>query len=237
MGFWEAKQKILVILAHPDDPEFFCGGTIAKWTTEGHQVSYCLLTKGDKGINENFHGNENIIELRIEEQFSAAKVIGVSDITFLDNEDGYLTPNLQLRKEVAGVIRRAKPDIVVTCDPTNYYLRDSYINHPDHRAAGQVVIDAVFPAAQNYLFFPELEKEQHLEPHHVKEVWISLPKEQNIAIDVTDTWSRKLEALTKHTSQIGDIDQFYLHMRSRHTEDSSDDAPRYEEVFRRIVFD
>ena len=94
----------------------------------------------------------------------------------MDNEDGYLTPNLELRKEVAGVIRKAKPDIVVTCDPTNYYLRDSYINHPDHRAAGQVVIDAVFPAAQNFLFFPEFEKEMHLEPHHVKEVWIITAK-------------------------------------------------------------
>ena len=236
MTFWDTNQKILVILAHPDDPEFFCGATIAKWTAEGHKVAYCLLTKGDKGVNDHFSEVKNIRELRIEEQFNAAKVIGVTDISFLDNEDGYLTPNLELRKEVAGVIRRAKPDIVVTCDPTNYYLRDSYINHPDHRAAGQVVIDAVFPAAQNILFFPELEKELHLEPHHVKEVWISLPKESNIAIDVTDTWSRKLEALTKHASQIGDIDQFYKRMRSRHTEDSSDEAPRYEEVYRRIVF-
>jgi LmbE family N-acetylglucosaminyl deacetylase len=214
MGFWDTKQKILVILAHPDDPEFFCGATIAKWTAEGHQVSYCLLTMGDKGVNDHFSQTENIKELRIEEQ----------------------TPNLELRKEVVGVIRKVKPDIVVTCDPTNYYLRDSYINHPDHRAAGQVVIDAVFPAAQNILFFPELEKELHLEPHHVKEVWISLPKEPNIAIDVTETWPRKLEALTKHASQIGDIDQFYIRMRSRHTEDSSDESPRYEEVYRRIVF-
>jgi LmbE family N-acetylglucosaminyl deacetylase len=236
MGFWETKQNILVILAHPDDPEFSCGGTIAKWTSEGHNVSYCLLTKGDKGVNDHFSKVENIKELRIEEQKNAAKVVGVSEIIFLDNEDGYLTPNMELRKVVTGVIRKVKPDIVVTCDPTNYYMRDSYINHPDHRAAGQVVIDAVFPAAQNFLFFPELETELHLAPHHVKEVWISSPKEQNIAIDVTDTWSRKLEALTKHTSQIGDIDQFYIRMRSRRTEDSSDESPRYEEVFRRIVF-
>jgi LmbE family N-acetylglucosaminyl deacetylase len=236
MGFWETKQKILVILAHPDDPEFSCGGTVAKWTSEGHNVSYCLLTKGDKGVNDHFSQVENIKELRIEEQQNAAKVIGVNDIIFLDNEDGYLTPNMELRKVVTGVIRKVKPDIVVTCDPTNYYMRDSYINHPDHRAAGQVVIDAVFPAAQNFLFFPELMTEMHLEPHHVKEVWITNPKEQNIAIDVTDTWPRKLEALTKHASQIGDVDQFYIRMRSRRTEDSSDEAPRYEEVFRRIVF-
>lgn len=236
MGFWHTKQKILVILAHPDDPEFFCGATIAKWTAEGHNVSYCLLTNGDKGVNEHFSQTENINKLRIEEQKNAAKVIGVTEIIFLDNEDGYLTPNLDLRKEVTGVIRKVKPDIVVTCDPTNYYLRDSYINHPDHRAAGQVVIDAVFPAAQNILFFPELENELHLAPHRVKEVWISLPKESNIAIDVTETWPRKLEALTKHASQIGNIDQFYIRMRSNHTEDSSDESPRYEEVYHRIVF-
>lgn len=236
MGFWGTKQKILVILAHPDDPEFFCGATIAKWTAEGHHVSYCLLTKGDKGVNEHFSQTKNINKLRIEEQKNAAKVIGVIEIIFLDNEDGYLTPNLDLRKEVTGIIRKVKPDIVVTCDPTNYYIRDSYINHPDHRAAGQVVIDAVFPAAQNILFFPELEKDLHLAPHRVKEVWISLPKESNIAIDVTETWPKKLEALTKHASQIGDIDQFYIRMRSKHTEDSSDESPRYEEVYRRIVF-
>jgi LmbE family N-acetylglucosaminyl deacetylase len=160
----------------------------------------------------------------------------VDEIVFLDNEDGYLSPNLDLRKEVAGIIRRIKPDIVVTCDPTNYYLRNSYINHPDHRAAGQVVIDAVFPAAQNALFFPELEKKMNLAPHHVKEVWISLPKEPNISIDITDSWDMKLEALTRHASQIGDVDQFYSRMRARHTDDSSDESPRYEEVFRRIIF-
>lgn len=236
MPFWESKQKILVVLAHPDDPEFFCGGTLSIWAKEGHEINYCLLTKGDKGINDQFKGAEDIRQLRIEEQKSASKVIGAKQITFLDNEDGYLTPNLELRKEVARVIRQERPDIVVTCDPTNYYIRDSYINHPDHRAAGQVVIDAVFPAAQNELFFPELVADEHLPPHHVKEVWISLPKEPNVFIDITDNWDNKINALLKHASQIGEIDKFLERMRSRRTEDSTDENPRYEELFRRVVF-
>lgn len=236
MAFWDSKQKILVALAHPDDPEFFCGGTLAIWSKEGHEIAYCLLTKGDKGINEKFRGSENIKQLRIDEQYQAAKTLGIRNITFLENEDGYLTPNLALRKEVTRVIRNEKPTIVVTCDPTNYYLRDSYINHPDHRAAGQVVIDAVFPAAQNELFFPELISDEGLNPHHVNEVWISLAKEPNVFIDVTNTWEIKVEALLNHRSQIGEKEKFLERMRSRRTDDSTDENPRYEESFRRIVF-
>ncbi len=236
MPYWETKQKILVILAHPDDPEFFCGGTLSIWAHEGHDIVYCLLTKGDKGINEDFKGVKDIKQLRIEEQQNAAEVIGAHQITFLDNEDGYLVPSLELRKEVARVIRKEKPDIVVTCDPTNYYMRDSYINHPDHRAAGQVAIDAVFPAAQNELFFPELMADENLAPHHVKEVWISLPKEPNVLVDITNTWDNKIQALLKHASQVGNKDKFLKRMRTRRTEDSTDENPRYEEMFRRIVF-
>jgi len=236
MPYWESKQKILVVLAHPDDPEFFCGGTLSIWAKEGHEIKYCLLTMGDKGINDHFKGAENIKQLRIDEQQKAAKVIGAEQIIFLDNEDGYLTPNLELRKEVARVIRQMQPDIVVTCDPTNYYIRDSYINHPDHRAAGQVVIDAVFPAAQNELFFPELVANEKLQPHHVKEVWISLPKEPNVFIDITGTWENKINALMNHASQIGDKEKFLERMRSRRTEDSTDENPRYEELFRRVFF-
>jgi LmbE family N-acetylglucosaminyl deacetylase len=236
MPFWEFRQKILVVLAHPDDPEFFCGGTLTKWANEGHEIAYCLLTKGDKGVNDHFKGAEDIRQLRIDEQYKAAAVIGAKKITFLDYEDGYLTPNLEIRRDVARIIRKETPDIVVTCDPTNYYLRDSYINHPDHRAAGQVVIDAVFPAAQNELFFPELIQEEDLNPHHVKEVWISLPKEPNIFIDITDTWDNKIKALLEHASQIGEKEKFLDRMRSRRTEDSSDQNPRFEEIFRRIVF-
>ncbi len=98
------------------------------------------------------------------------------------------------------------------------------------------MIEAVFPAAQNELFFPELIKEENLAPHHVKEVWISLPKEPNIFIDITDTWDNKIKALMEHASQIGEKEKFLKRMRARRTEDSSDENPRFEEIFRRIVF-
>jgi len=236
MQFWKEPKKILVILAHPDDPEFFCGATIAKWVRQGHQVLYCLLTKGDKGVNERFQTTEDIRLLRMEEQTQAAAVLGVTDITFLDNEDGYLIPSLELRKDVTRIIRQKKPQILVTCDPTNYYMGDHYINHPDHRAAGQIALDAVFPAAGNPLFFTDLMTQEKLYPHGVEEVWLSLPKEPNLTLDVSETWDIKVNALLKHSSQIGDEEEFRLRMKGRHTEESSNEAPRFEEEFMRIIF-
>lgn len=234
--FWKEKKKILVILAHPDDPEFFCGGTIIEWVEQGHVVMYCLLTKGDKGVNEQFQCDEDIREIRIREQRKAAAVLGVDDIEFMDNEDGYLVPSISMRKDVARVIRQKKPNIVVSCDPTNYYLNKHYINHPDHRAAGQIVIDAVFPAAQNPLFFSELIHDEKLPPHNVDEVWLSLPKEPNEIVDVTKNWEKKINALLEHRSQIGEEEAFRKRMMSRHTEDSKDEDPRFEEKFKRIVY-
>jgi len=236
MNFWQEKKKILVILAHPDDPEFFCGATIAEWHRQGNEVAYCLLTKGDKGVNEHFQNSEDIRTLREREQRAAAAVLGVEDITFMDNEDGYLVPSLKLRKDVTRVIRQKKPQILVTCDPTNFFMRDEYINHPDHRAAGQVAIEAVFPAANNPLFFTELITDEELYPHGVEEVWLSLPKEPNLVVDVTATWQLKIDALLKHASQIGIREAFIERMNSRRSADSSEENPRYEEQFKRIIF-
>ncbi len=236
MQFWEQKKKILVILAHPDDPEFFCGATIAEWCRQGHEVSYCLLTRGDKGVNEHFHSAEGIRTLREREQKEAAAALGVQDISFMDNEDGYLVPSLKLRKDVTRVIRQKKPQIMVTCDPTNFYMHDDYINHPDHRAAGQIAIEAVFPAADNPLFFTELITDEELYPHGVEEVWLSLPKEPNLTVDVTATWQQKIDALLKHRSQTGVEEAFVERMKNSRTGDSTPEQPRYEEQFKRIVF-
>lgn len=144
---WETKQKILVILAHPDDPEFFCGATLAKWAREGHSVQYLLLTCGDKGFNPTTAPDmtpEKLCGIRHREQAEAANVIGAEPPLFMDLPDGYLTPDLSLRRDVVREIRRHKPDILVTCDPQNLFATYG-INHPDHRACGQVVLDAVFP--------------------------------------------------------------------------------------------
>jgi len=235
MKFWNSHKKILIILAHPDDPEYFCGATIAKWTREGHNVDYCLFTKGEKGINDNYTVTKNIISIREKEQKFAADVLEVNSVQYLSYTDGMLVPNLEARKNIVRIIRALKPNIVVTCDPTNYYLNGNYLNHPDHRAAGQIVVDAVFPASQNELYFPELLSEQ-LNPHHVEEVWLSLPKEANITLDVTETWPIKVKALEEHISQIGDVIKFRAHMASKAAFEDKNNILRYEEKFYRIIF-
>ncbi len=234
---WQTPQNILVILAHPDDPEFFCGATLARWARAGHTITYHLLTCGDKGFNDTSPADmttEALCALRHEEQRAAARIIGAQAVHFLDRADGYLVPDLDLRREVVRIIRRFRPDVLVTCDPQNLFATYG-INHPDHRAAGQVVLDAVFPAAGNREYFPELLREGYL-PHMPREVWCSLTNQPNLVLDVTDTWPIKIEALLQHKSQIGDVEKFKARMRARHTEDSRDENPRYEERFRVVRY-
>jgi LmbE family N-acetylglucosaminyl deacetylase len=232
---WEEVQNILVVLAHPDDPDFFCGATLARWAGMGHQIRYCLLTRGDKGVRDTIVNPKDLAATREIEQKNAAKVYGVKDVAFLDFEDGYLVPDLHARKEVSRVIRQVRPDIIVTCDPT-YIFGESNINHPDHRAAGQIVVDAVFPAAGNPLYFPELLNDEGLQPHGVREVWMTVTGQANTTIDVTDWWAIKIEALHCHETQISDMSQLDERLRSRHTPDSTLENPRYEEKFRRLKF-
>jgi len=236
---WNSPQNILVILAHPDDPEFFCGATLARWARAGHHITYQLLTCGDKGFNDFTPADmtpEALCAIRHEEQIAAAKVIGVEAdaVHFGDCPDGYLIPDLNTRRDVVRVIRKFKPDILVTCDPQTLFAAYG-INHPDHRAAGQVVLDAVFPAAGSPVFFPELLKEGH-QPHMPKEVWCSLTMQPTVVLDITETWPIKMEALLHHKTQIGDIEKFKERMKSRRAEDSTDENPRYEEKFRVVKY-
>jgi LmbE family N-acetylglucosaminyl deacetylase len=234
---WDSPQHILVILAHPDDPEFFCGGTLARWVRAGHHITYQILTCGDKGFNDSTPADmttDALCAIRHEEQIAASKVIGAEAVHFMDCPDGYLVPDLNLRRDVVRLIRKFKPDILVTCDPQTLFAAYG-INHPDHRAAGQVVLDAVFPAAGSPVFFPELLKEGY-PPHMPREVWCSLTMQPNVILDVTETWPIKFTALLEHKTQIGDIEKFTERMRSRRTEDSSDENPRYEERFRVVKY-
>ncbi len=231
---WENSQKILVILAHPDDPEFFCGATLARWAAAGHNIHYCLITCGDKGAPEGDYHPDELCADRVEEQNAAAAVLGVKKVRFLNYPDGYVVADLALRKEITRAIRQEKPDILVTCDPLLLYsFGGTRINHPDHRAAGQVVLDAVFPAAGNRLFFPEL-LDEGLEPHTPREVWVSIPQESNVTLDVTEFWETKILALYEHKSQIGEPAKLAERMRARRTEDSTPEQPRYEERFRQL---
>lgn len=231
---WETSQKILVILAHPDDPEFFCGATLYRWASGGNEIHYCLLTCGDKGGSFDTNPPE-ICAARREEQEKAASVIGVKSVQFLDYEDGYLVPTMDLRKDIVRVLRKQRPDILVACDPTNLYPSAGYgLNHPDHRAAGQVVLDAVFPASGNAHYFPDL-LEEGLLPFTPREVWLSLPSEPTVVFDVTEYWEVKIKALLEHHSQVGDREAFLRRMKSRHTPDSTEERPRYEEGFRLLT--
>jgi LmbE family N-acetylglucosaminyl deacetylase len=232
---WDNPQKILIILAHPDDPEFFCGATLARWALLGHQIHYYLLTNGNKGGGSEVTP-EQLRSIRQEEQRNAAAVIGVHSVSYLDLEDGYLIPSLELRRKIVRILRIEKPDILVTCDPTLLYNWFGRINHPDHRAVGQVVLDAVFPASGNGHFFPELLKNEGLQPHTPREVWVSLASNPNVTLDVTATWQLKINALLEHRSQIGDPLTFEQRMSSRHTDNSSDENPKYEEKFRVLTF-
>jgi LmbE family N-acetylglucosaminyl deacetylase len=234
---WDSPQNILVILAHPDDPEFFCGGTLARWGQTGHLITYQLLTCGDKGFNASTTGDmtpDALCGIRHEEQQAAAKVIGVEAVHFMDCPDGYLVPDIDLRREVVRVIRKFKPDVLVTCDPQTLFTAFG-INHPDHRAAGQAVMDAVFPAAGNPVFFPELLVEGY-PPHMPREIWCSLTMQPNFVVDITETWPVKLEALLRHKSQIGEPEAFLERMKTRRTEDSTEETPRYEERFRVVKY-
>jgi LmbE family N-acetylglucosaminyl deacetylase len=228
-------ERVLVVLAHPDDPEFFCGGTLALWADQGRVIQYCLLTRGERGGDDVGTDPAARARLRETEQRAAARVLGVHQVEFLDQPDGYLTPDLGLREKVVRVIRRTRPDIIVTCDPTNFFPSDRYINHPDHRAAGQVVLDAVFPAAGAAMFFPELLTEEGLAPHKVRQVYVAMPQTANTLVDVTTTVVRKIAALREHRSQIPDQAGLEARIRERLLDpDGPPKAPRYVERFRLI---
>jgi len=235
---WPGKRNILVILAHPDDPEFFCGGTLARWARAGHHIEYYLLTCGDKGYNDTTSpehmSSDELCAIRHREQQEAALVIGVQAVHFLDRPDGYLVADLELRRDIVRVIRKLRPDILVTCDPQTLFA--SYgINHPDHRAAGQAVLDAVFPAAGNLSYFPELLAEG-FKPHMPQEVWCSLTNQPTVVLDITATWPTKLRALLKHKTQVGDVEKFKARMLSRRVEGSTEASPRFEERFRVVKY-
>jgi LmbE family N-acetylglucosaminyl deacetylase len=234
-GVWESPQKILVILAHPDDPEFFCGATTARWVQAGHHVSYCVITCGDKGTKDKAISSDDLCSIRQQEQRSAAEVLGVEQVIFINYPDGYLVPDINLRRDITRVIRTTRPDVLVTCDPQTLFTANGGLNHPDHRAAGQATLDAVFPAARDHLNFPELWKGENLEPHIVREIWVCGTLVPDVTVDVTETWEIKIQALLRHTSQIGEPEKFTERMRNRRTEDSTPENPRYEEKFRRLI--
>jgi LmbE family N-acetylglucosaminyl deacetylase len=195
-----APASLLVVMAHPDDAEFSAGGTLARWTGAGARVSYCVCTDGDKGTSDPRRDPRAVAEERIAEQRAAAAVLGVEEVVFLGHPDGILQATLELRRDIVRVIRRVRPEAVLCSDPTRRF-GPGYINHPDHRAAGEVTLDAVYPSARDPLVFPEL-VEEGLPPHKVTQVFLAGPTEPNCLVDISATLERKLAALRQHRSQI-----------------------------------
>jgi LmbE family N-acetylglucosaminyl deacetylase len=193
--------SVLVVMAHPDDAEFGCGGTIAKWASAGKVINYLLCTSGDKGSSDPDISPYRLAQTRRAEQINAAHALGARDVTFLSYEDGTLTNTLALRRDIVREIRRFRPDAVICQDPTMRFGGNRYLNHPDHRAAGDACLDAVYPSARDPHVFPELLIDELL-PHKVREVFMSTTQNAEVWVDITDCFDRKLEGLREHKSQV-----------------------------------
>ena len=192
-------KRVLVVMAHPDDCDFGAGGTIARWTAQGIHVSYCIITNGDQGGEESGIPLEEMASVRQKEQRDAGKALGVTDITYLNYRDGWLAPSMELRKEIVKAIRIAKPDRMVVQSPERNYER-VFASHPDHLAAGETAVQAVYPDARNPFAFTDL-KEAGFEPWRVREVWMTGSPNPNHFVDITETFPKKIAALHAHVSQ------------------------------------
>ncbi len=232
---WEEPKRILVILAHPDDPEFFCGATLIRWAQAGHELRYCLFTRGQRGSQDISLSTDEIAAVRMREQQKAAEFVGAKSVDFLDEMDGELVPTLGLRKQTVMWIRQYAPHIIVTSDPQNYVSLDNRLNHPDHRVAGEIVLGAAFPAAGNAQIYKSSSNEPLGTPVNPEEIWISATNQPNLMVDVTDYYEQKLLALCRHESQIGEKEQFLQRMRNRTVEDPNTQKPIFVERFKRVI--
>ena len=197
-------ERALVVVAHADDIEFGMAGTITRWTDAGANVTYCIITDNSAGSNEPGADLAALVETRKREQIASAKVCGVEDVRFLCYQDGILQPTMALRKEITRIIREVRPQVVITLDPTTVFaIGNGYINHPDHRAAGEAAIYAVFPSAGTRPIFPELLDEGY-EPHNVDLLYLTINLESQVVVDISDVIDRKAEALRCHKSQLGE---------------------------------
>ncbi len=198
-------ESVMVIVAHPDDIEFSCAGTIARWKRLGSRFGYVLCTSGEVGIAEKGMTKARATEIREIEQRAAAEVVGVEEVVFLREPDGLLQATLELRKKLVREIRRFKPEVVITSDPTIVWAGEDYINHPDHRAAATAALDAVFPAAGQPNLFEELEQEG-LTAHKPRKVYVSVWDVADQFVNIEETIDIKIAALRAHKSQMGDWD-------------------------------
>ncbi len=199
-------QRAMVVVAHPDDAEWGCAGTVAKWCAEGWEVVYVLCTDGSKGSEDPEMTSGRLVEIRKQEQLNAGKVLGLKDIVFLGYEDSMLEPTLELRRDIAREIRRHRPDVLICMNPVRSVDGEGYLGHPDHFASGEAALSAVFPSSRDRLTFPELLREG-LEPHKVKEVWMMFHGDTaDKFVDVSAYMDTAVDALKAHQTQVSEED-------------------------------
>jgi LmbE family N-acetylglucosaminyl deacetylase len=198
----ESIGRALVIMAHPDDVDFSSAGTVATLVGRGVDVRYCIVTSGEAGGNDRTLSRSEMAAIRRREQVAAAGEVGVGDVRFLGYPDGRLQATLDLRRDLSRVIRECTPDLVIAPNPERN-LASMYASHPDHLAAGEAAMDAVYPDSRNPFAHPEL-LEEGLEPHAVPLLWLTSGSGGNLAVDITEQFKKKVAALSRHESQGGD---------------------------------
>lgn len=195
--------RALAVTAHPDDMEFGCAGTLATWADAGASITLCIATDGSTGTQDRDLTGPRLAELRRQESERAAEIVGIDELVWLGYRDGYVEYTLELRREIARVFRKYRPHRYVVIDPTPT-IEDRFINHPDHRAVGQASLDVAMTAGTTPGHFPEL-LDQGLDPWRgLREVWIAGPGAKPVAVDISETIDRKVEALLCHASQVGE---------------------------------
>src|SRR3954452_17190262 len=197
-------ERVLIVTAHPDDVDFGAAGSVAAWTQAGIEVTYCIVTDGDAGGFDPAVPRDQIGGIRRAEQTAAASTVGVSDVIFLGYPDGRLEPTIELRRDISRVIRQVRPNRVVTQSPERNYQR-IYASHPDHLAAGEAALSAVYPDARNPYAHPELAA-AGFEAWTVDEVWMMVGTQPDRFIDTTDVLDLKMKALLSHVSQMPNPD-------------------------------
>lgn len=205
MSRFYIPESAMAIVAHPDDIEFSCAGTLARWANNGARISYVICTSGDVGFDEPNMTKEKAAQIREAEQLAAANIVGASEVIFLHEPDGLLQPTIELRKKLVREIRRFQPEVVMCGDPTIVWAGNDYINHPDHRAAATAALDATFPAAGQPQLFEELAHEGLL-AHKPRKVYVTSWRGADYFVDIEETIEIKIDALRAHKSQMKDWD-------------------------------
>lgn len=224
-------MKYLAISAHPDDIDFGCAGTISKLTNEGHKVHELIVTDGSKG-NKPGLPQDKLVQVRKEEQRSAAEKLGVDQVDFLNEIDGEVKNTRALRKKIVRIVRQFQPDVVFSFDPSNRIYESRYVAHRDHRTVSEAVFDALSPAAKNSAYFPGLNDEEGVDPHLVAEIWFYGTHKPDKFIDIESTIEDKIDALCCHESQGLEREQIREMVHERSREAAIQSGSEFMEAFR-----